>query len=81
VSKELDAATKAAIDAALASMPKLAEEADLHPTTVARWRAGLAGVGPDSAAKFANVLKARALGLLERAAELEAIAEQEKGEQ
>ena len=77
--KELNEAARAAIEAALASMQELADDAELSQATVGRWHTGAAGVGPDSALRLASVLKARAVRLLERAAELEALARTEKG--
>jgi len=68
------------MDAALASMQKLADEAGLHQVTLARWSSGRANVGPDSARKLAAVLKARGLRITELAARLKALADLEKGE-
>ena len=57
----------------------LAEEAELHPVTLARWRTGVLGVSAKSALKLAKALEARALRLMQMASRLRAHAELEKG--
>ena len=78
--EKLNPTTIEAIDAALASMQNLADEAGLHQTTLARWRTGACGVGPGSALKLARTLQRRAARLMEVAHRLGALAEQEGGD-
>ena len=70
-----------AIEAALATLGDLADEAGLHQTTVARWRVSMSGTSPESARKLADALRRRALRVLDAAARLDAAADeaQEKG--
>ncbi len=78
--KRLNRVAKQAVEAATPSTRELAEQAGLHSVTVHRWRTGAVGVGPSSAVKLARVIKRRALKLLELASKLEAVAEQEGGD-
>ncbi|MBI4540063.1 MAG: helix-turn-helix domain-containing protein [Gemmatimonadetes bacterium] len=75
--KRLNRAARRALDAALTSMRMLAEESGVHPTTVARWRVGLANVGPESALRLARVLRRRAARLVDAAERLKQAARKE----
>ncbi len=77
--ERLSRAVEEALEATLASMQTVADEAGLHQTTLARWRMGTVAPSPESALKLASVLKARAVRLLEAAAHLEAQAQAEGG--
>ncbi len=81
MSEKLNRAAREAIEAALATLGDLADEAGLHQTTVARWRVAITGSSPESAKKLADALRRRALRVLDAAARLEAAADeaQEKG--
>ena len=62
------------LEAAIATSKALADEAMVHGTTLARWRMGATSASPESARKLAAAVRRRALLMLERAAELEAVA-------
>ncbi len=79
VSNELNELIRKALRTATASLRVLAEEAELHQVTLAKWQSGAAGAGADSALQLAEALQARALRLLEAATRLEARAKIEKG--
>ena len=81
MSEKLNRAAREAIEAALATLGDLADEAGLHQTTVARWRVAITGSSPESARKLAHALRRRALRVLDAAARLEAASDeaQEKG--
>ena len=81
MNEKLSRAVDEALEAALASMQKLADEAKLHQTTLARWRMGTVAPTPDSALRLAKVLNGRAVRLMEAAARLEALAEAKGGDQ
>jgi hypothetical protein len=78
VSDELNELIREALRTATASLRVLAEEAELHQVTLAKWQSGAAGAGTDSALQLAEALQARALRLLEAATRLEARAKIEK---
>ncbi len=78
MSNELNELIRKALRAATASLRVLAEEAELHQVTLAKWQSGAAGAGADSALQLAEALQARALRLLEAATRLEARAKIEK---
>lgn len=79
VSERLEGLAREAIEAAACSGRALAEEARLHPVTLARWRTGVLGVSAKSALRLAHALEARALRLMQIASRLRAQAELEKG--
>ncbi len=81
INEKLNQAAREAIEAALATLGDLADEAGLHQTTVARWRVAITGSSPESAKKLAHALRRRALRVLDAAARLDAAADeaQEKG--
>lgn len=78
MSDKLNRLTKEALDAATASLRLLAEKAQLHKVTLAKWSSGTAGVGAPSALQLAEMLENRALRLLEAASRLKAQAELER---
>ena len=78
MSEKLNRTAKEALESATASLRVLAEEAGLHKVTLAKWRLGMLGVGPDSARKLAEALERRGLRLLELAGRLRARAELEQ---
>ncbi len=78
MSDELNELIREALRAATASLRVLAEEAELHQVTLAKWQSGVVGAGADSALQLAEALQARALRLLEAATRLEARAKIEK---
>ena len=81
MSEKLNRAAREAIEAALATLGDLADEAGLHQTTVARWRVSMSGTSPESAKKLADAIRRRALRVLDAAARLDAAADeaQQKG--
>lgn len=81
MSEKLNRAARDSIEAALATLGDLADEAGVHQTTVARWRVAMSGTSPASARKLADALRRRALRVLDAAARLDAAADeaQEKG--
>ncbi len=76
MNEKLNRAAREAIEAALATLGDLADEAGLHQTTVARWRVAMSGTSPESARKLADALRHRALRVLDVAARLEALADE-----
>ena len=77
---KLNEAVADAIGAATASVRVLAEEAGLHISTLARWHIGARGASPSAALQLAGALRRRALGLLDLAARIEALAQTEEGD-
>ena len=75
VTTQLDRLALKVLEAATASQRVIAEEADLHYTTLTRWRSGEMHVGPESARRVSRVVRERAMRALELAVRLEAAAQ------
>ena len=71
---KLTTVVQEAIEVGRVRLADLARAADVHEVTVSRWRAGTAGITPETARRMAAGMRTLALGMLDAASRLEAAA-------